>query len=51
VGFGKPPVETRFRKGTLCNPHGPPKVAKNKTPEIEELRRKNSPTQTEMIRK
>jgi hypothetical protein len=43
VGFGKPPVETRFRKETSCNPHGPPKVAKNKAPEIEELRKKIRP--------
>lgn len=32
VGYGKPPVETRFKKGLSGNPRGRPKGAKNKRP-------------------
>ena len=41
VGYGKPPVETRFRTGESGNPRGRPKGAKNKIPRLNEERLKN----------
>ena len=32
VGYGRPPKETRFKKGVSGNPKGRPKGSKNKTP-------------------
>lgn len=40
VGYAKPPVETRFKKGTSGNPRGRPKGAKNKLPALHEERLK-----------
>ena len=40
VGYGMPPVHTRFRNGTSGNPRGRPKGAKNKTPALNEERMK-----------
>ena len=40
VGFGKPPVETRFKSGKSGNPRGRPKGAKNKRPALNEERLK-----------
>ena len=37
VGYGKPPKETRFRKGQSGNPKGRPKGAKNKAPALNGL--------------
>ena len=34
VGYGKPPIETRFKSGQSGNPRGRPKGAKNKTSRI-----------------
>lgn len=34
IGYGKPPKETRFRKGQSGNPKGRPKGAKNKAPAL-----------------
>ncbi len=41
VGYGKPPVGTRFRPGQSGNPKGRPKGAKNKRPKLNEERLKN----------
>ena len=41
VGFGKPPKETRFKKGQSGNPNGRPKGAKTKRPKAYEERLKN----------
>jgi hypothetical protein len=30
IGYGRPPVATRFRKGCSGNPHGRPKGARNR---------------------
>lgn len=41
VGYGKPPVHTRFRKGEVNNPRGRPKGSKNtRTLFIEEMNAK-----------
>ena len=40
VGYGKPPEDTRFRKGQSGNPRGRPKGAKNKLPALNEDRMK-----------
>jgi hypothetical protein len=40
VGYGKPPVETRFKPGQSGNPGGRPKGAKNKLPALNEERLK-----------
>lgn len=40
VGYAKPPVETRFKKGMSGNPRGRPKGAKNKLPALHEERLK-----------
>jgi uncharacterized protein DUF5681 len=40
TGYGKPPVDTRFRKGISGNPRGRTKGAKNKTPALNEERMK-----------
>lgn len=41
VGYGKPPVETRFKKGESGNPKGRPKGTRNlKTELMEELQEK-----------
>jgi hypothetical protein len=40
VGYGKPPVATRFRKGQSGNPTGRPKGSKNKLPALNEERMK-----------
>ena len=37
VGYGKPPVETRFAPGTSGNPKGRPKGAKNRPASIDDL--------------
>ncbi len=34
VGYGKPPVEHRFRKGKSGNPNGRPKRSKNRSPSL-----------------
>ncbi|SLN12883.1 hypothetical protein ROJ8625_00373 [Roseivivax jejudonensis] len=41
VGYGKPPVSTRFKKGQSGNPKGRPKGAKNKRPGLHEERMKD----------
>lgn len=41
VGYGKPPVETRFRPGKSGNPGGRPKGARNKHPRLNEERLKD----------
>lgn len=41
VGYGKPPVETRFKPGQSGNPGGRPKGAKNKVPALNEERLKS----------
>lgn len=41
VGYGKPPEDTRFRKGQSGNPRGRPKGARNKLPALNEERMKN----------
>ena len=41
VGYGKPPMETRFKKGQSGNPRGRPKGAKNKRPGLHEERLKD----------
>ena len=40
VGYGKPPEDTRFRKGQSGNPRGRPKGARNKLPALNEERMK-----------
>lgn len=40
VGYGKPPVATRFRPGVSGNPRGRPKGSKNKRPGLKEERLK-----------
>lgn len=40
VGYGKPPVETRFAPGRSGNPKGRPRGAKNKRPALNEERLK-----------
>ena len=40
VGYGKPPVATRFRPGVSGNPKGRPKGAKNRRPALNEERLK-----------
>lgn len=41
VGYGKPPVETRFQPGQSGNPKGRPKGAKNRRPALSEERMKD----------
>ena len=41
VGYGKPPVTTRFKKGKSGNPRGRRKGAKNKLPTLNEERLKS----------
>ena len=41
VGFCKPPLATRFKKGQSGNPRGRPKQAKSRTPPLTEERFKN----------
>jgi hypothetical protein len=41
VGYAKPPVETRFKKGKSGNPRGRKKGAKNKLPALHEERLKS----------
>jgi hypothetical protein len=41
VGYGKPPVETRFKKGQSVNPKGRPKGSKTKRPGLREERMKD----------
>lgn len=41
VGYAKPPVETRFKKGQSGNPRGRPKGAKNELPALHEERLKD----------
>lgn len=36
-GYGKPPVETRFKPGVSPNPKGRPKGSKNKTPPLNDF--------------
>lgn len=36
VGYGRPPIATRFRKGTSGNPKGPPRGRKNFKTEMKE---------------
>ncbi len=38
VGYGKPPIRTRFKKGQSGNLHGRPKGAKNRSPGEERLK-------------
>ena len=40
VGYGKPPEDTRFKKGVSGNPRGRPKGAKTKVPGLSEERMK-----------
>ncbi|AXI41777.1 DUF5681 domain-containing protein [Sulfitobacter sp. SK011] len=40
VGYGKPPVATRFKPGQSGNPRGRPRGAKNKRPKLSEERLK-----------
>ena len=40
VGYGKPPVATRFKPGRSGNPHGRPRGAKSKRPALHEERMK-----------
>jgi hypothetical protein len=40
VGYGKPPSETRFKKGQSGNPRGRPRGSKNKLPALNEERLK-----------
>ncbi len=41
VGYGRPPVETRFQPGRSGNPRGRPKGAKNRAPRLNEERMKS----------
>lgn len=41
VGYGRPPMETRFRPGQSGNPRGRPKGSKNKRPGMHEERMKD----------
>lgn len=41
VGYGRPPMETRFRPGQSGNPRGRPKGSKNKRPGLHEERMKD----------
>lgn len=40
IGYGKPPLQTRFKPGQSGNPRGRPKGAKNKLPALNEERLK-----------
>ncbi len=41
VGYGKPPVDSRFKPGKSGNPQGRPKGSKNKRPKLKEERLKS----------